>query len=172
MFSTCHNLIDTHLQSQASNQAILYWWLSTARKSGKLIVFLTQNSEIGNSITLLNGLDTDMHIQVGSQQKTSGMLRSWWTKSTAAIQESRDSGGKGSIWHSFFLSFFHDWTQSSTNGLGTGFITSKSQSSGGWVCPCAVSTGQSWEFFLGCLVVLFLYEEMQPRRSAARQGIM
>jgi len=69
------------------------------------------------------------------------------------MQKSRDSGGKGSIWSSFFLSFSDsfDWMRSSTNGLGTGFTTFRSQLSGGGVSPCAVSAGRSWDcFFFVC----------------------
>jgi len=82
------------------------------------------------------------------------------------IVEERDQFGG----LSFFLSF--DWMRCCTNGLGTCFTTFRSQSSGGRVSPCAASAGRSWDLFLVCLLVLSLYAEMQPRRSAARQGIL
>jgi hypothetical protein len=47
--------------------------------------------------------------------------------------------------------FLCDRMRFSTNGLGTGFTTFGSQSSGGGVSPCTVSAGRSWDLFLICL---------------------
>jgi hypothetical protein len=49
--------------------------------------------------------------------------------------------------------FLCDRMRSSTNGLGMGFTTFGSQSSGGGVSPCTVSAGRSRDLFLVCLFV-------------------
>ena len=67
----------------------------------ELIPSSTPNGVIGSFIVLFNKPDTDMSIGVGSQRKTSGMLRSWWTNSIAATQGHPNSGAKESNWHSF-----------------------------------------------------------------------
>jgi len=108
-FSTCHNSINTHLQYQASHRMNLYRWSSMTGKSWRLIIYLTPTGDIGSSITSFRGPDADICVRVGCQRKSSGMLRSWSTNSTAAIQESWESWGKGSIWCSFSLSSLIGW---------------------------------------------------------------
>jgi len=61
-----------------------------------LIAAWTPNGIIGSFIISLNWPDIDMSIPVWGQQKTSGMLMSWWTNSIATTEGSRNSGGKGS----------------------------------------------------------------------------
>jgi len=80
-----------------------------------------------------------MSVRVGSQRKTSGMLRSWWTNSIAATQGNHDSGVRDQIGVLSLSLFVCDRMWSSTNGLGTGFTTFGSQSSGGGVSPCTIS---------------------------------
>jgi len=141
-------------------------------KNGKLIASSTPNSVVGSFIISFNGPDTNMSVWVGSQRKTSGMLRSWWTNSISVTQGSRDSGGKGSNWRSFSFLLWLDAVQYEwpLHGLYHLRITLKTR----------------WSFtmhhihrtiveFVSCLIVCFsfsLYVDMQPRRSAAREGKM
>jgi len=105
-FSTCHNSIGIHHQAQASHWTNLTRWLFMTRKNGKSITHSTQNGVVRSCIISFNGLHKDMSVWVGSKQKSSGMLRSWWTNAITATQGISDSGGKKSNWHCFLFSFF------------------------------------------------------------------
>jgi len=54
------------------------------------------------------------------------------------------------------------------NGLSIGFTIIRSQSSGGGICPCAISSELSWN--LVYLLFSSLYEHIQPMRPVYQEG--
>jgi hypothetical protein len=121
------------------------------RKSAKLGVYLTPNSDIGSFITWFNGPDTDMRVRVRRQWKPSEMINSWWMNSIAAIQDSRDSERKESISRYFYLSLIGCGPEQ----MGLARVLPPSDHSQVEVeyPPFTVSAGRLWDLFLVCLFV-------------------